>query len=71
MFQQNIGYLNFIVLIFVCSGYLILRVDVKHYTKANLVQEGRLARFLGWTNISLGITVLVFSIISSVVASLM
>lgn len=44
----------YIVFLFVGTGLFILLVDVKGYVKKKMKKEKKIARFLGWLNVSLG-----------------
>ncbi|WP_335422553.1 CLC_0170 family protein [Bacillus sp. JJ1566] len=56
-----IGYLNYIVILSVTTGILILMFDVKNYKKANMKKEQKVSKVLGWFNISTGILVLILN----------
>jgi len=63
---QNVGYINFIIITFIGSGYLILRYDGNKHPKDHLKSENAIARVLGWVNISLGTLTLAASVITSI-----
>ncbi len=52
-----IGYLNYIVVLSVMTGVLILVIDVKSYKTQNMQKETKVSTFLGWFNISAGVLV--------------
>jgi cell division protein FtsX len=51
----DIGYNNYLVALLIITGYLVLRFDVKIYEMANMKKERRVAKFIGRTNIFIGI----------------
>lgn len=51
----TIGYVNFTILLFVFTGGLMLRFDVKGYQMKGMKKEEKTARVLGWLNIALGV----------------
>ena len=50
-----IGYLNYVIVICLITGTLILFTDVKAYKHAALKKEQKVSKILGWVNISIGI----------------
>jgi hypothetical protein len=52
-----IGYLNYVVVLGVMTGVLILMFDVKGYKTQNMQKERKVSTFLGWFNITAGILV--------------
>jgi hypothetical protein len=54
-----VGYIHYLVFLFIATGGLLLRFDAKLYDMAEMVKERKAARFLGWLNISLGAAVYV------------
>ncbi|MBW7458453.1 CLC_0170 family protein [Paenibacillus sepulcri] len=64
---QNVGYVNFIILTFIGSGYLILRFDGRKQAKDKLQKEHKIAHVLGWVNIGLGSLTLVINIVTAIV----
>ena len=55
MFQYNLGYLQYIVGLFVVTGLILLLFERKQYTKGDMTREANFARILGWINITLGV----------------
>ncbi|WP_059105702.1 CLC_0170 family protein [Shouchella shacheensis] len=55
----DIGYMNYIVTLFVVTGALILSIDVNAYGRAKKKKEKWVATFLGWVNVSLGIVLFI------------
>ncbi|MFS0862358.1 CLC_0170 family protein [Fredinandcohnia sp. 179-A 10B2 NHS] len=53
-----IGYTNYIVILSITTGVLILLFDVKIYKDEKLKKEKKVSKFLGWFNIVAGILVL-------------
>ncbi len=49
------GYNNYTVLLFLLSGWMILRFDKKRYRMANMKKEMKAAAVIGWGNVALGI----------------
>ncbi|WP_438824236.1 CLC_0170 family protein [Bacillus sp. JJ1562] len=56
-----IGYLNYVVILSVTTGVLILLFDVKNYKKAKMKKEQKVSKVLGWLNISAGLFVLILN----------
>ena len=52
-----VGYLNYIVVLSIMTGVLILVIDVKGYKTKNMQKERKVSMFLGWFNISAGVFV--------------
>lgn len=46
-----------LVILFLMTGLLILNIDVKGYDMAEMPKEKKVARVLGWINVSLGLIV--------------
>jgi hypothetical protein len=53
MFQTNFGYLGYIILLLVITGWMLIRLDTNGYKIENMPRESKLARILGWINISI------------------
>jgi purine-cytosine permease-like protein len=53
-----IGYVNFLVGVLIISGYLIIRNDLAFYKKEKMNKEQKVAKFLGYMNIVLGVFIL-------------
>lgn len=51
----QIGYINYLVGIFIITGIFIIRYDAGTYKVARMKKELKVARFIGWANIFLGI----------------
>ncbi len=51
----SVGYTNYTVLLFVLSGWMILRFDKKRYRMADMKKEMKAAAVVGWLNVALGI----------------
>ncbi|RFU66390.1 hypothetical protein D0469_17305 [Peribacillus saganii] len=51
----QIGYINYLVIIFIVTGIFILRYDAGTYKVAKMKKEYRVARITGWVNIVMGI----------------
>ncbi|MFT4415036.1 CLC_0170 family protein [Fredinandcohnia humi] len=56
-----IGYSNYIVILCITTGILILYYDVKIYKDAKMKKEKKVSKILGWFNVSAGIMVLVLN----------
>jgi uncharacterized membrane protein len=50
-----IGYINYVVFLFMVTGILILRFDAKIYDMAEMKKEKKAAHFIGWANVTLGV----------------
>ncbi|MCC3355819.1 CLC_0170 family protein [Bacillus sp. REN16] len=50
-----IGYLNYVVILGITTGILILIFDVKTYKKSDMKKEQKVSKILGWFNIGAGI----------------
>lgn len=55
----DIGYINYLVTLFIVSGYLLLKVDAPLYKNGSMEREKKYAKFLGWSNIALGLIIFV------------
>ncbi|MDF2726438.1 MAG: hypothetical protein K0Q59_6116 [Paenibacillus sp.] len=58
MLAAGIGYAGFFgyaIPLWLITGLLILRIDVKGYELAAMDKERKASRFVGWLNIVLGI----------------
>ncbi len=53
------GSLGYIIPLCVVTGIIILRLDVKGYEALAMNKEKKVARFIGWANVSLGIVLYV------------
>ncbi|MFC4768971.1 CLC_0170 family protein [Effusibacillus consociatus] len=51
----NIGYIQYVVVLFLVTGFMIWRFDAKGYDLKQMEKEKKAARFLGGLNVSLGI----------------
>ncbi|WP_227938201.1 CLC_0170 family protein [Alkalihalobacillus deserti] len=49
------GVINIMVLLFLISGVFALVLDDKIYMRDKLINERKIARLLGWINVSLGL----------------
>ncbi|GAA3401527.1 CLC_0170 family protein [Paenibacillus hodogayensis] len=60
--SSYVGYLNYIIILFLTSGLFTLLVDLSHYKKdGKMTRERKAAVFTGWMNVVLGIVALVGS----------
>lgn len=50
-----IGYMNYIIVLMLLTGGLILWFDARNYETSGMFKEKKSAQFMGWTNIVLGI----------------
>jgi hypothetical protein len=50
----NIGYLNYVVLLCLITGILILFIDVNGYKNSGMEKERKASKFLGIFNVSIG-----------------
>lgn len=48
------GYIKYIIILFIISALFILRFDVKLYDREKMKREKKVARFIGWLNLTLG-----------------
>ncbi|MFD0711396.1 CLC_0170 family protein [Paenibacillus sp. GCM10027626] len=53
-YAQFAGHLGYIISLFLMTGLLMLRLDVRRYELAKMGKEKSVARFLGWLNVALG-----------------
>lgn len=57
-----VGYLNYIVILFLATGAFTLAVDIAHYNKdKGMNRERKVALFSGWMNVVLGVLMLIGS----------
>ena len=56
-----LGYLNYVMVLCLISGVLILLSDTKAYKHAELNKEQKVSKFLGWSSIAMGIALMVGS----------
>jgi O-antigen/teichoic acid export membrane protein len=54
LFGKNVGYINYVVLLCVITGLLILYFDVNGYKLSGMKKERKAAKFLGIFNVSIG-----------------
>lgn len=60
--SSYIGYLNYIIWLFLASGAYMLWVDAKHYkADPGMEKERKTAVFSGWLNLVLGVIVMIGS----------
>jgi len=52
------GFLGYAVFVFEISGFLLLIEDVRAYKNAKLKKEKTTAKLLGWSNIILGLLII-------------
>jgi hypothetical protein len=57
--MSEIGYINYLVSLFIVTGFLLLRVDTPLYKNGSMEREKKFAKFLGWSNIALGLIIFV------------
>jgi hypothetical protein len=56
----GVGYTgSFVIPLCLITGLIILRLDVKGYETSAMSKEKKLARVIGWVNVSLGILLFV------------
>jgi hypothetical protein len=55
MFISYIGHLNYIVILFLATGAGLLLIDVRAYGNKKMMKEKKVARSLGWVNLTLGV----------------
>ncbi len=53
----DIGYTYYAVILFLLSGGLVLYIDVKIYRRDKLEKEMKIAKYLGWINLALGVII--------------
>ncbi|MEK3886500.1 CLC_0170 family protein [Bacillus sp. FSL K6-3431] len=51
----DIGYANYIIVLLIITGILILLLDVKAFNEAKMKKEKKFSQFLGWINITIGV----------------
>ncbi|MBD2863950.1 MULTISPECIES: CLC_0170 family protein [Paenibacillus] len=63
MFGGNtyIGYLHYIVILFIASGVFILYMDATVYKDGKMMRERKAALISAWLNLTLGVVVLLGS----------
>lgn len=49
------SYFTYSVPLLLLSGLYVLWVDVKGYEISSMIKEGKVARFIGWSNIGIGV----------------
>ncbi|GAX91947.1 CLC_0170 family protein [Effusibacillus lacus] len=54
-----VGYINYVVVLFIVTGFLILRFDAKGYGLRKMHKEQKAARIIGWANLLGGIVTFV------------
>ncbi|USG67987.1 hypothetical protein NDK47_12190 [Brevibacillus ruminantium] len=59
----EVGYLYYVVFLMIVSGYLVLRTDASGYRFFGLTKEHKVATILGWTNIVLGVAVILLQLL--------
>ncbi|HUC93069.1 MAG TPA: CLC_0170 family protein [Paenibacillus sp.] len=59
VFGSYVGYLNFVIILFVATGGWIVRFDAKRYARDGMKKEQKAALFIGWLNIVLGAMIFV------------
>jgi hypothetical protein len=50
-----LGFLPYVIVIFILTGLFILFIDVKMYKKAKQKKEQKASSIFGWMNIAIGI----------------
>jgi heme A synthase len=55
----QLTYSNYLVLLLLVTGILVLVYDAKAYKKEQQKKEEKVSRFLGWTNIAFAVLLLV------------
>jgi hypothetical protein len=55
----EIGYINFVVIMFIASGGITLYFDVKRYKSDQMKKEMKVSQWFGWGNIALGLSILI------------
>jgi hypothetical protein len=61
MLESDFGFLRFIILLLVVTGWMLIRIDTIGYKIENMPRESKFARILGWINISLAVFTFIFS----------
>jgi hypothetical protein len=57
-----VGYLNYIIVLFLATGAFGLLIDLKHYSKEKgMEKERKVALFSGWMNVVLGVLMMIGS----------
>lgn len=49
------SFIGYVVIVFTGTGLLLLLTDAKAYKNTGLKKEGKIAKILGWTNLTLGV----------------
>jgi hypothetical protein len=63
---RGIGYTgSFVIPLCLITGLIILRLDVKAYETSAMNKEKKVARVIGWVNVSLGIMLFVGNWVSN------
>ncbi|CAG7638333.1 CLC_0170 family protein [Paenibacillus allorhizosphaerae] len=55
----SVGYLGYAISLWLVTGVIILRLDVKGYELSTMMKEKKVARFVGWLNVCLGFLMLI------------
>lgn len=50
-----IGFLRYAIALWLATGLIILRIEVKGYELAGMSKERKVCRFLGWMNVCFGL----------------
>jgi hypothetical protein len=59
---RGIGYTgSFVIPLCLITGLIILRLDVKGYETSAMNKEKKVARVIGWVNVSLGLLLFVIN----------
>ncbi|RAP75081.1 CLC_0170 family protein [Paenibacillus montanisoli] len=54
-----VSFISYSIPLFLLTGYLILQFDIKEYRVKKMEKERKLSKFLGWTNLVLGVLLLI------------
>ncbi|TDF95812.1 CLC_0170 family protein [Paenibacillus piri] len=54
MHTLKVGYVNYIILLLLLTGWLVIQFDVKSNKAKHMHKEAKVSRWFGWFNIVLG-----------------
>jgi hypothetical protein len=55
--QTFIGYLGYVVFLFLFTGVMLIFFESKSYKKEKLYKEEKVTKIIGWCNLSIGICI--------------
>jgi len=55
----SIGYIGYAISLWLVTGIIILRLDVKAYELSKMMKEKKVTRMVGWLNVGFGLLTLI------------